>query len=85
MALRSVLFDPKKKMMKLSKCWSNLGKIRMNYSCHGGYRVISEVSISLCQSVLRISPGQVENYQLFVTFAGFSPKYSKRYQHPGTS
>ena len=26
-------------------------------------------------SLLRISPGQVENYQLFVSFAGLRPQY----------
>ena len=40
LALRPVLFDRKRKMTKLSKCQSNLAKIRMNYSCHGSYRVI---------------------------------------------
>ena len=36
-------------------------------------------------AVLRISPGQVENYQLFISFAGLRSQYSKRYKHAGTS
>ena len=36
-------------------------------------------------SVLRISPGQVQIYQLFGSFAGFSTQYGKRYKQTGTS
>ena len=34
--------------------------------------------INLRQSSLRINPGQPQNNQLFLAFAGFSQKYSKR-------
>ena len=36
-------------------------------------------------SVHRISPGQVENNQLFVILAGLRSQYSKRNKHVGTS
>ena len=37
------LFDRKVNMLKLSKCMFNLGKIRMDYSCHGRYKGIHVV------------------------------------------
>ena len=36
-------------------------------------------------SSLRKTPGQVQIYQLFGSFAGFSTQYGKRYKHAGTS
>ena len=55
-------------MSKISIFLSNLKKVRMNYSSSGIYRgnhlVFSLFSLLNC-SALRISPGQVENYQLF--------------------
>ena len=60
-------------------------KVRMDYSCHGRYKGIHIVFVCFHCSVLRISPGQVENYQLFVSFAGLRSQYSKRYKHAGTS
>ena len=35
--------------------------------------------------VFRKMPGQLQKYQVLVTFAGFSPQYGKRYKHAGTS
>ena len=51
----------------------------MDYSCHGRYKGIHIVFfVCFYCSVLRISPGQVENYQLFVSFAGLRSQYSTR-------
>ena len=52
-------------MSKLSKFLSNLKKVRMNYSSPGIYiEVIIWFLVCFHCSVLRISPGQGQNYQL---------------------
>ena len=62
-------------MSKLSIYMSNLQKVRMDYLSHGIYRGSHFVFSLFSLSLLRISSGQVQNYQLFVRFAGFSQLY----------
>ena len=63
--------------VQISMYMSSLKKVRMDYSCHGRYKGIHMIYFLVCFhcSVCRISPGQVQNYQLFVSFAGLSQQY----------
>ena len=59
-------------MAKLFKCRINFEQVRMDYSCHGRYKGIHIVFSLFHCSFLRINPGQLQHYQLFVSFAGLS-------------
>ena len=74
-ALRSILSDSKRKMAKFSMYVKIAKKYKWTILAVVYIEVIRLVLVCFHCSVIRKTPGQVQIYQFFVSFAGFSTQY----------